>query len=241
MSDLGPELPDDEALAAEHALGVLTAQERAAVEQRMARDPAFAAQVLAWRARLAPLAAETAPAAPPAGLWPRIERRLAVNDNAAGVRRRLRFWRAATLGSMAVTAASLAAVAFLAARPPEVVTQPRPPMGPMMNARLMSGGGQPMFLAAYDPERKAIMVASLVPPGADPGHSHELWLIPADGRPRSLGLIDPGASKAMPMSEPMAEMTKEGVSLAVTVEPRGGSRRDGPSGPMAAVGKLTRL
>ena len=84
-------------------------------------------------------------------------------------------------------------------------------------------------------------MASLVPPGADPGHSHELWLIPADGRPRSLGLIDPGASKAMPMSEPVAEMTKEGVSLAVTVEPRGGSRRDGPSGPMAAVGKLTRL
>ena len=68
MSDLGPDLPGDEALAAEHALGVLTTRERAAAEQRMARDPAFAAQVLAWRARLAPLAAETAPAAPPAGL-----------------------------------------------------------------------------------------------------------------------------------------------------------------------------
>ena len=241
MSDIGPELPDDEPLAAEHALGVLTAQERAAAEQRMARDPAFAAEVLVWRARLAPLAEEIAPVTAPAGLWPRIERMLAANDNAQGVRRRLRFWRAATLGSLAVTAASLAAVVFLAARPPEVITQPRPPMGPMMNARLMSDGGQPLFLAAYDPERKSILVASLVPPGADPDHSHELWLIPADGKPRSLGLIDPGASKAMPMSEPMAEMTTEGVSLAVSVEPRGGSQQAGPSGPLAAVGKLARL
>ncbi|CAN7462663.1 anti-sigma factor [Phenylobacterium sp. LjRoot164] len=241
MSDIGPELPDDEALAAEHALGVLTAHERAAAEQRMARDPVFAADVLAWRARLAPLAEEIAAVAAPAGLWPRIERMLAANDNAQGVRRRLRFWRAATLGSLAVTAASLAAVVFLAARPPEVITQPRPPMGPMMNARLMSDGGQPLFLAAYDPERKSILVASLVPPGADPDHSHELWLIPADGKPRSLGLIDPGASKALPMSEPMADMTTEGVSLAVTVEPRGGSHQAGPSGPVAAVGKLARL
>ena len=53
MSDIGPELPEDEALAAEHALGVLTARERAAAETRMAIDPAFAAEVDAWRLRLA--------------------------------------------------------------------------------------------------------------------------------------------------------------------------------------------
>lgn len=240
MSDIGPELPDDEALAAEHALGVLTARERAAAEARMAIDPAFAAEVDAWRLRLAPMAQAVEPVPAPQGLWERIERMLAANDNGAVVRRRLRFWRSATVAGMAMTAASLAAVVFLAARPPQVIVQ-RPPMAPMMNARLMTNGGQPLFLAAYDPERKAIMVASLVPPGADPDHSHELWLIPADGRPRSLGLVDPGASKAMPMSEPMAKMTVEGASLAVTVEPRGGSKLDGPSGPMAAVGKLARL
>ena len=68
MSDLGPDLPDDDALAAEHALGVLTTRERAAAEQRMARDPAFAADVLAWRARLAPLVEEVASVTPPSAL-----------------------------------------------------------------------------------------------------------------------------------------------------------------------------
>lgn len=238
MSD--PELPEDEALAGEHALGVLTAGERANAERRMARDQAFANDVAAWRLKLAPMADDVEAVEPPVGLWAAIERMLAANDN-TGALRRLHFWRSATLGSMAVAAASLAAVVFLAARPPEVITPPRPRMGPMMDARLMSDGGQPLFLAAYDPMRKSILVASLVPPGADPNHSHELWLIPADGKPRSLGLVEPGASKAMPMSEPMAAMTVEGASLAVSVEPLGGSRAEGPSGPVAAVGKLSRL
>ena len=49
-----PDLSEAEALAAEHALGVLNAAERAAAETRMATDPAFAADVQAWRDRLAP-------------------------------------------------------------------------------------------------------------------------------------------------------------------------------------------
>lgn len=240
MSDLGPEPPDDEALAAEHALGVLTARERAVAEARMARDPSFAAEVDAWRLRLAPLAEEVEAVPPPAGLWTRIERRLAANDNAAGMRRRLRFWRTASLAGVAMSAACMAGLIFMASHPPQVIVQ-RPPMAPMMNARLMGASGQPLFLAAYDPERKAILVAALTEPRIDPDHSHELWLIPADGKPRSLGMIDSETPQVTPMSEPMAQMTVEGASLAVSIEPRGGSKSAGPSGPVAAIGRLARL
>jgi hypothetical protein len=97
----GPELPDDEAFAAEHALGVLTAAERASAELRMARDPGFAAHVDAWRERLAPMLDAIAPVMPPPGLWPRIERGLPANDNAG---RGLRFWRGAAMGSMGLAA-----------------------------------------------------------------------------------------------------------------------------------------
>lgn len=241
MSDIGPELPPDEALAAEHALGVLNARDRAAAEQRMARDPAFAADVDAWRARLAPLLAVIPAVEPPAALWPRIESALPANDNDEGVARKLRMWRGAAMASMGLTAASLVGAVMVAMQPPTIITQAPPPMAPVMNARIVSDGGQPLFMAAYDPMRKQILVASLVPPGADPDHSHELWLIPADGKPRSLGLIEPGASKAMPMDDAMTPMVTEGVSLAVSVEPLGGSKQDGPSGPVAAVGKLAPL
>lgn len=241
MSDIGPELPEDEALAAEHALGVLTARERAAAEARMAREPAFAAAVEGWRERLAPMLSVISAVAPPAGLWPRIERALPANDNNQALAGRLRFWRGTAMGSLTLTAASVAAALFMAAQPPKVITAPPAPMAPILNARLATDAGQPLFLAAYDPERRRVMVASLVPPGADPGHSHELWLIPADGKPRSLGLIEPGASKAMPMPEPMMAMVEEGSALAVTVEPVGGSKQAGPSGPVAAVGKLAKI
>jgi anti-sigma-K factor RskA len=234
MSD-GPDLSDDEALAAEHALGVLSGPERAQAEARAARDPAFAAQVDAWRDRLAPMLDDLAPVAPPAQVWARIEAALPANDNAVG------FWRRATLGALGLAAASLVVTVIIANRPP-VVLQP-PAAAPILNASLTNQAtGQPLFVAAYDPARKALLVTSLVQPGKDPVHIHELWLIPADGKPRALGYIAPGTSKAMPMPAPMLPLLRPGAAIAVSVEPPGGSTNpSGPSGPIAAVGKLTAI
>lgn len=240
----GPELEGLEALAAEHALGVLTGAERAEAETRMARDPAFAADVEAWRTRLAPLAEAVAPVAAPVGLWERIARAIPANDNAV-LARRLTIWRRTAIGALALTAASLGAVMILATQP-AVVVQPPPaaPPGPLLNASLAptAGGVQPLFVAAYDPQRKALIVTSLVPPGADPLHVHQLWLLPQDGKPRSLGMVEPGRSKALPLPEGLDPLISEGAGLAVSVEPPGGSPDPaGPSGPIAAMGKLARI
>lgn len=239
MSDIGPELPEDEALAAEHALGVLNAADRARAEARMARDAGFAAEVEAWRARLSPLLDAIPAVAPPPALWPRIERRLPANDNAGGIWGSVRFLRGATLGSLGLAAASLIAVLMIANRPTPVA--PVPPPAALLNAKLDTNGGQHLFVAAYDPGRKALLVTSLVAPGGDPRHVHELWLIPADGKPRSLGLVAPGTTREVPMAPEMASLATEGASLAVSVEPPGGSAQDGPSGPVAAAGKLARV
>jgi anti-sigma-K factor RskA len=237
-----PELPPDEALAAEHALGVLTAAERAAAEQRMARDPAFAADVEAWRERLAPLLDEVEGVTPPADLWERVLRMLPANDEFAGLRRKVATWRRATFGSLALAAASLAAVAIVASQPPVVITKTAPVSTPLLNANLQTTGGQPLFVAAYDPERKALIITSLVPPGTDPEHVHELWIIPADGQPHSLGMVEPGTSKRVPMAGDMAPMMVEGGTLAISVEPPGGSpTKTAPSGPVAATGKLAKI
>jgi anti-sigma-K factor RskA len=235
-----PELPDSEALAAEHALGVLNAHDRAMAEAKMAADPAFAAAVEAWRARLVPLAGEVASVEPRPELWARISSALPANDDGR-LSRAVRFWRASTAGALALAAASLAAVAVLATRPPVVVTQPGPPPGALLNANLMGETGKPLFVAAYDPVRKALIITSLVPPGADPAHVHELWLIPSDGQPRSLGFVEPGTSKAMPMEPGMAPMVSPGAALAVSVEAPGGSTGPGPTGPVAAKGMLSKI
>ena len=234
----GPELSDNEAFAAEHALGVLTAAERARAELRMAREPAFAADVEAWAARLAPMAGDIAQVEPSAAVWPRIERGLPANDN-AGVG--LAFWRRAAMGGFGLAAASLlAAVLIVAQRPPTLVAPPQTP-GQMLNARIDTPKGDHLFVAAYDPTRQAVLISSLVPPGAGAGHVHQLWLIPADGKPRSLGFVTPGTSVTIPVSTLLASLADERAALAVSVEAPGGSKKDGPTGPVVAVGKLSKI
>ena len=99
-----------------------------------------------------------------------------------------------------------------------------------------------MFVAAYDPARRQLIVTSLVSPGTDPAHVHQLWVIPAGGKPHALGMIEPGASKSMPMPGDMAPMFAPGSAIAVSVEPPGGSPlKDAPSGPIAAMGKLGKI
>jgi len=237
----GPDLPETEALAAEYALGVLSRTERAEAERRASSDPDFAALVETWGERLQPLLDGVAPVAPPAGVWSAIARTLPANENSA-LQGKLRFWRFAGVGSMGVAAASLAAAVMLANQGPQIAPPAAAPQ--LLNASLapQQTGAQPLFIAAYDPMRHALIITSLVPPGADPEHVHELWIIPADGKPRSLGLVEPGQSKVLPLAPVTAPMLAEGSSLAVSVEPPGGSpTKDAPSGPIAATGRLSKI
>ena len=236
-----PELTDSEAFAAEHALGVLSSAERRQAEARMASEPEFAAQVESWRERLIPMTDGLAAIPAPHALWLRIERSLGANDNTASVKG-LRFWRGATVGSLTLAAASLAAAVLIGSQPP-VLVQPAP-VGQLLNASLVSQSGAPvpLFVAAYDPVRKALIVTSLVTPGNDPAHVQELWVIPADGKPRPLGILQAGKTVAMPMSEKLLPSLAAGSALAVSIEPPGGSPKiDAPTGPITAVGKLAKI
>jgi len=248
-----PDLTEDEALAAEHALGILNASERAAAELRIAREPAFAADVEAWRARLAPMLESVASVPAPTGLWPRIERLLPANDSRApandngALMNRLKFWRNSAVGGFALAAASLAGVMVQVNQPPVVVERQVPvaPQGQLLSASVVSQEGsrvQPLFTASYDPDRKALIVTSLLPEGSDRDKVHELWLIAGQDKPKSLGLVESGKAKVIALpTEVMAKMA-EGAALAVSLEAPGGSKSpDGPTGPVIGVGKLSRL
>ena len=75
MSDSGARDEDDRGppSAAEYVLGVLSAHERRAVEQRITREPAFAREVAFWEERLGGLAEGIGPVRVPSGVWTRIE------------------------------------------------------------------------------------------------------------------------------------------------------------------------
>jgi anti-sigma-K factor RskA len=236
MSPIGDQDRDgaERPLAAEYALGVLDGPERARAEALAARDPAFAAEVAAWQARLAPLADDVAPVSPPESLWARIEARLPValperkpSPARPGLWRNLAFWRGLSFGSLGLAAASVAALVIVARTPAPV---------PLL-ARLGPAAGGATFVAAVDPQRRAVMVIPAALGGAD-ARVPELWLIPADGVPRSLGVFDPDHPAAMPIPEALMPHMTRSAALAVTLEPPGGAPGGRPTGPVIAQGTL---
>lgn len=227
-------------LAAEYALGVLDGEALELARSLAAADPVFRAEVARWSGRLAPLLDDVQPVAPPARTWPAIDAAIGGPPQASNIvylNRRVNLWRGIAAGATAL-AASLAIV---------LVTQPSRPLAPPVAVAAqaplaaMLGDDQRdlKLMASYDPASRRLMVAAASDMPTDPGHAHELWMIPADGKPRSLGTM-PGPKMRAQLPMPMAKEFREGVTLALSVEPMGGSPTGLPTGPVIASGKLER-
>lgn len=240
-----PDIEGD--LAAELALGVLDGEERAAAERRLLADAAFARDVDAWSLRLARIADEAPAKEPPQRVWPRIETDLPAAANATVVelqlRRSLTVWRSLAAGAAAI-AAGLVVVLALPHGAVPVVTAPTAPVvaqapGLLETASLSSAkGGKIAFIAVYDPERRELVLTPATL-GKTPGRSPELWVIPAGGKPISLGLGQFG--KPVRLKVDALKAVGETPTLAVSIEPEGGSPTGQPTGPVVATGQLQAL
>lgn len=226
--------PDQErdALAAELALGVLDGQARADALRLSLSDPAFAAQVAAWEAKLAPLHGEWADAEPGAAMWNAIERRLAdaPADKVTTIETRLRRWRAGALLSGAVAAA----LAFVLITRP--VPSPVPASPQLAVARIESDAAGPLVMARYN-QTSGLMQLRIH--GFEPGTlAPELWVIPEGGTPVSLGQIGHAGEAEMTMPPPHRLLMTEGATLAITMEPVSNTPHPEPSSAAVASGKI---
>lgn len=233
-----PPIPNDEraALAAEYAAGLLDGPELAQARALAAEDAAFRREVGAWIGRLAPLLDEVDERTPPDRLWQAIEQRTGARDNVVQLRRKVSAWRGIAAGASAL-AASLALVMVArpppAEAPPPVVVKAPPPMVAMLGDEK----NKAMLVASWDPANRGLTVAAAERIPDPPGRVQELWMIPADGKPRSLGMMKARKIR-MQLPEPMADKLREGVTLAISLEPTEGSPTGLPTGPVIASGKL---
>ncbi|ESW60211.1 MAG: hypothetical protein Q27BPR15_13180 [Rhodobacter sp. CACIA14H1] len=207
-------LEEDDALAAEYVLGVLSLADRSAAEARMRNDSAFAARVAAWELRLDGLNDGYAEAPAP-DLLPRIEARLFPK---AQRRRPLFAWLA---GALTAAAVAVGAVVLLAPAPAPVI------------ATLGETDAPLRFEARYD--GATLTVARVTGSAASQGQVQEVWIIAPDAAPVSLGLME-GESLSVPYPQAPA-----GWTLAVSLEPAGGSPTGAPTGPVLAAGVITDL
>lgn len=236
----GPSHDDDPAMAAEYALRLLDPDELVEAERRMASDPRFAEEVARWRGRLAPLGDEIDEVTPPAGLWQRIETaagaNAVANDNVVMLKRRLNRWRALGAGMTAI-AASLAAALLL--QPEPRVSPPAAPHLATAPMVAMLGDQSAMkVVASWDPNARQLVLAVAADMPADSAHSYELWVIPAGGEPRSLGTMPDRKEMHMRLADALATLLQQGSTIAISVEPAGGSKTGAPTGPVIASGAL---
>lgn len=228
------DLETDDLLAAELAFGLIDAGDRPAAEQRVNDDAPFAERFRWWQARSLALL-EGRDEAPPASVWAAIERQLPGNDNA----RHLGRWQAAT-----AVAASLALVfgTTLLLRPnPAPVARapaPLPPPESTLVAVLASPDRGDVVAVDYDPARRRLSVLpSALTVGA---HDAELWVIPAGGAPVSLGLLAAQRRTLRAAPPQIAALLVPGSTLAISLEPRGGSPTGAPTGAVILTGKIAR-
>jgi anti-sigma-K factor RskA len=72
----------------------------------------------------------------------------------------------------------------------------------------------------------------------DEGKSAELWVIEGKNPPRSLGVIDIKGPNAHVIGAGQLQGLQSGATLAISIEPYGGSPTGLPTGPVVASGTL---
>ena len=227
-----PVTAEDSVTAAELALGLSEGEERSTALRRVLAEPDFAREVERWRAHFTTLYAEYPSVEPPA--W--IEQRLAGIGNDPG------HWRWAT-GVASLLAAGLAVA--LVVRPADVpppVTAPAALPASVTYAAAMAPAkaddGKP-FAALFDADRGQVRVPAGVAVPAD--RVAQLWRIGGDGVPHSLGLLLGAGTTELRLSAADRAALAAGATLAISIEPTGGSPTARPTGPVVATGALTRI
>ncbi len=230
---------EDDALAAELALGILDGDARRAAEAKALNDPEFFRLVITWQARLGGLSQTIPAVAPPGYLWTKIENRLFESPalrNAPPMSKsiwyNLFFWR-----SMTLALASLSAVLGIFMLM-ETVIYPAP-AAPLI-ATLQAENVGPIFLAHLNSDAKSLTIRPISNPD-DAVHDLELWLIPSDKKARSLGVLSKSGLTRVAIPETLQRLAGPEAVLAITVEPLGGSPTGKATGPIIAVGPLTKL
>ena len=216
-------------LAAEYVLGTLRGPARRRFDALLGAHPALREAVAQWQERLLPLSVSVGAVAPPARVWQAIQSRLFAERVAAapGWWQRLALWRGI---SGLTTAAALAMFVVASQVPPPqapivVVLGSNPEAAQALNAS---------FVASVSADGRALVLRPLNDLALSPGRALELWAVPAQGAPRSLGLVQ--ASGVTTLLR--AQLLRDTAAFAVSVEPPGGSPTGAPTGPIVSVGKL---
>jgi anti-sigma-K factor RskA len=226
-----------ERLAAEYVLGTLKGGARRRFDGFLHNDAALRRTVDEWQDRLLPLSEFAGEQKPRAEVWRGIERRLNLQAPAPP----WQFWRHATLDfwrALSMASTAVAGVAVVLA----VMLWQGPVEAPSINyaATLTDEQSRTAILLTGDTRHQTLDVRVVNSVAVSDDKTLQLWAIPKQGNPRSLGILPDNRSARLTLSE--RAIGSDVQLLAISLEPKGGSPNpNGPTGPVLYKGNWVRL
>ena len=245
-----------EQLAASYALGTLRGGARRRFEALARSHAEVRAQALIWQGRMSSVAELQPLVAPSAVVWQRIENlvnadkqakamqatREAAKPEASSWWSSLNLWRG--LSSMGVGVAAVALMvgvnlnginARLGGEVQELTARLSATPEIQYVAVLADDKAAASMLVTFDPKSKKLTLKRVGGFQESPDKSLQLWALPQNGGPKSLGVLG---------SDAVVKLTAAGnevnvPTLAISLEPKGGvPAGSGPSGPVLFKGAL---
>ncbi len=258
-----PELLDR--LAAAYALGTLRGGARRRFEQLAREYPPVRAAALLWQGRWSALSEVQAPVPPDRAVWVRIHNQLqAEKASAKAVHQRetaaprssagaLAWWRSLALAGSLATLAAIS-VGLWSHQGLKTATQQQLSMlqdqlrtaqaalqaAPQIQyvAVLADGEAQASMLVTFDPRHSQLVLQRVSGFQEAENKSLQLWALPQQGAPRSLGVMGQGKLEQLTAHESDVRAIP---ALAISLEPKGGvPGTTGPTGPVLFKGALIR-
>ena len=214
------------ALAADYAIGLMPPTARKRFEHLLQDDAPLRAELARWNTHLSQLTEPLLEQPVPDHVWQAIVAR--IEPQTLHVPARRPFWSWVRLSALACSLLIALTVGLLYNRD-----------SVQYKATLLSGTAQPGL--SIEAHSDYLNVRPLELAAVDGGRSLELWAIPVEGKPVSLGLIPRDGDGRIVLSQSQQQLIRIPVVLAVSLEPQGGSPTGQPTGPVLYQGPLASL
>lgn len=234
IDDIGGDFEGRNALVAEYVLGLLSSREHERVGNLIDNDQNLRAERDFWVSRFASLNDEFAETPVPGHLYAAIAARIFGTEAKASTSfwDSLMVWRSIAAGALAV---AVAAVGFSVLQPAPDATA----LATQLVAALQGDGSNVRFVALYDGSGTVRLTA--LSGDELPNQDYELWAIQGGNAPVSMGVIPINERSTITLSPEVLANWGEGSTLAISIEPEGGSTTGAPTGPVVATGVATQI
>lgn len=237
MTDTDPQQADrqqeNELRAAEYVLGLLSDLETRAFQREMRAHPALRGLVAGWQRDLGGIGLGIVlgptPVAPAPSVWTALVARLGLEPGRAA----LAVWRSLAVAASVVAAVLGVLLAVALSGPPSQIQYPT--YASLIRDETHGVG----WLVTAGEDKSEITITALGDYYFDREKSLELWLLPPGGDPVSLGLVPEEGERHITLPKPKQLALSERATMAVSLEPPGGSPVGRPTGQTISIAPVT--